>query len=96
MALSPSLAGRAVLALILLVGFYVLAFAVAATLLLIPYAEVRYANRIHPKLALLCVAGAGIILWSIVPRRDRFEPPGPRLEPADHPPERSLARLRRP
>jgi Zn-dependent protease with chaperone function len=31
------------------------------------------------------IAIAGGLLWSLVPRRDRFVPPGPRLEPDAHP-----------
>lgn len=85
MSSSPSLAGRATLALALMIGFYVLALAMAAGLLWLPYAEWTYAHRIHPKLALFCLAGAGAILVSIVPRVDRFEAPGPRLDPARQP-----------
>jgi Zn-dependent protease with chaperone function len=81
----PSLAARAVLAVALMIGFYVLALGVAGGLLFIPYAEIRYAHRIHAKLALVCVAGAGVILWSIFPRRDKFVPPGPRIERRKHP-----------
>lgn len=81
----PSLAGRAVLALILMAGFYLLAIAMAAGLLYIPYAEWQYAERLHIKLALICVCGAGAILWAILPRLDHFTPPGPRLEASCHP-----------
>jgi heat shock protein HtpX len=82
---SPSLAGRAVLAVVLLLGFYVLAFAMAGGLLYIPYAQWTYAGRLSPKLVFFSLLGAGIILWSILPRRDRFMPPGPLLEPKEHP-----------
>jgi heat shock protein HtpX len=82
---SPSLGLRIVLALGLMIGFYGLAIGFAGVLVWLPYAEVTYAHRIHPKLALGCLAGAAIILWSIVPRRDRFPVPGPRLIPATHP-----------
>jgi len=81
----PSLAGRAVLAVALMIGFYGLALAMAGGLLFIPYAEVAYAHRIHVKLTLACVVGAGIILWSILPRRDKFVPPGPPLDRKKHP-----------
>jgi Zn-dependent protease with chaperone function len=37
------------------------------------------------KLVLFCVAGAGLIVWSVLPRPDRFEPPGPRIYEKDHP-----------
>ena len=66
---------RALLAMALMVGFYVLAFGIAGGLLWIPYAEWVYFERIHPKVALMCVAAAGAVLWAIVPRPDRFEPP---------------------
>ena len=85
MSSSPSLVGRATLAVALMIGFYALALAMAAGLLWLPYAEWTYAHRIHPKLALFCVVGAGAILVSIVPRIDRFEAPGPRLDPAEQP-----------
>ncbi len=85
MSSSPSLAGRAALAVALMIGFYVLALAMAAGLLWLPYAEWTYAHRIHPKLALFCVIGAGAILVAIFPRIDRFEAPGPRLDPAEQP-----------
>jgi Zn-dependent protease with chaperone function len=76
---SRSLATRAAMALVLMVGFYVLAIGISVALLWIPYAEAVYVGRIHPKLALACVVGAGAVLWAIVPRPDRFEPPGPQL-----------------
>ena len=82
---SPSVGFRAVLALGLMIGFYALALGLAGALLWVPYAAFNYAHRIPAKLALGCLAGAGIILWSVMPRPDRFEPPGPRLEPGQHP-----------
>jgi heat shock protein HtpX len=54
-------------------------------LLYIPYAEWTYAGKLHFKLALFCILGAGTILWSILPRSDRFVPPGPSLAPKEHP-----------
>jgi len=82
---SGSLALRAVLAVVLLVGFYVLALALAIGLLLLPVAEVVYLNDLHPRLDLLCLVGALVILWSLRPRPDRFEPPGPLLDEARYP-----------
>ena len=82
---SSSLAGRALLAVVLMIGFYILAVAIAAGLIYLPYAEVAYAHRIHPKLAILCVVGALAILWSVLPRFDRFESPGPHLTRDQHP-----------
>jgi Zn-dependent protease with chaperone function/putative ubiquitin-RnfH superfamily antitoxin RatB of RatAB toxin-antitoxin module len=80
-----SLTLRALTAVALMVGFYLLAVGVGLGLLLLPYLEWRYLDRVHIKLALVCVAGAAMILWSLVPRFDRFEPPGPLLEPRKQP-----------
>src|SRR6185295_275618 len=79
MSARSSIAGRAALAVALMVGFYGLALAMAWGLAWLPYAEWRYAHRIQPKLAFFCLAGAFLILKSIVPRPDHFEPAGPRL-----------------
>lgn len=79
-----SLMVRAWLALLLMAGFYVLALGLAFGLLYIPYAEFVYAHRVSPKLAVACVGGALAILWSILPRWDSFQQPGPRLEPNQH------------
>jgi heat shock protein HtpX len=76
---------RALLAIALMVGFYVLALAIALSLLWIPYAEWTYAGRIHIKILAVCVGGAFAVLWALVPRLDRFEPPGPRLVEASAP-----------
>lgn len=82
---SQSLARRAFLALLLTIGFYGLAIAIIGVLLAIPYAEIRYTERIHLRLAAFCVIGAGTIAWSILPRRGTFEAPGPKLAASDHP-----------
>ena len=76
---APSILRRAVLAIALMIGFYLLAIGIAAGLLYIPYAEMKYANRLHIKLALFCVIGAVVIFWAIIPRIDKFLAPGPRL-----------------
>jgi heat shock protein HtpX len=85
MSSSASLAGRVVLAVGLMLGFYILAAAMAGALLYIPYAEWTYAGKLHLKLALFCALGAGTILWAILPLPDRFVPPGPSLNPEEHP-----------
>jgi Zn-dependent protease with chaperone function len=89
--MSLSLAGRALIALIFMIGFYALAFGIAGGLLYLPYAEWVYAGRIHFRLGLFSVITAGLILYSIVPRRDPFVAPGPLLEAAKQP--RLFARL---
>jgi Zn-dependent protease with chaperone function len=82
---SRSLRNRAMLALLLMVGFYVFSLAIAGGLLWIPYATFVYLERVDGRLALFCIIGAGTILWALVPRIDRFEPPGPRLTPGNAP-----------
>ena len=84
-AVGPSLTRRALIAVALLVGFYLLGLAIAAGLLAAPWALWEYAGRVNAKLALFCIVGAGAILWGLLPRRDRFEPPGPTLTPGDQP-----------
>ena len=80
-----SLAFRGVLAIALMLGFYGLASAVAWALFYIPYAEIVYLHRLDFRLAFFCITGAGIVVWSVIPRRDRFEAPGPELHASKHP-----------
>jgi Zn-dependent protease with chaperone function len=80
-----SLAGRALLAAALFVGFYLLALVIAGALILIPFVEYRSVGTMHVQLALLCWFGATVILVSVAPRREPFKPPGPRLDPAVEP-----------
>jgi heat shock protein HtpX len=82
---AASLAGRAVLAIVLLLGFYALGIAVAGVLLYVVYAEIWIVRRINLQFTFFAVVGAGIILWSLVPRVDRFTPPGPRLTASEQP-----------
>ena len=87
----PSVAGRAVLALVLMVGFYGLALAVAAGLTVLPIIDFHERGRLNGRLV-GCWIVAAVILWSILPRIDRFKAPGPRLTPDRHP--RLFAALR--
>lgn len=80
----PSLAARAVLALLLMIGFYVLALGLAAILLFIAYAELVYGRRID-RLGIFGLVGGLIILWGIAPRPDWFAAPGPLLTRERHP-----------
>jgi Zn-dependent protease with chaperone function len=68
----------------LLIGFYVLALGIAAGLLWTVYAQVLL-GQVFIKLALVCVVLAGVIVWSVLPRPDRFEPPGPEIFEREHP-----------
>ena len=80
-----SLRVRALVSLALLVGFYLLAIGVALFLIWVPYGSAVYINIISLKLDLFCLIFGPLILWSIIPRRDRFEPPGPRINLHEHP-----------
>jgi len=74
------LAQRAMLAIVLMAAFYLLAAAIVAGLLWIPYAEWAYLDRVHPRIALACLVSAATLTFAVFPRRDKFEPPGPRLD----------------
>ncbi len=80
-----TLAGRALVAVGLLIVFYALALGVAGGLLYVVYLMVTVAHRFNLKLVVILVVGAGAILWGILPRFDRFEAPGPRLLASQHP-----------
>jgi Zn-dependent protease with chaperone function len=82
---APGMATRALLALVLMGGFYALAVAIAGALFAIPYFEWVELRHVTPKLALACIVGGLTILWAVLPRPDRFEAPGPRLLPSEHP-----------
>ncbi|HZU96290.1 MAG TPA: M48 family metallopeptidase [Planctomycetota bacterium] len=81
MASSASLAGRALLAVVLLIIFYALAIGISLGLFAIAYLHATTSSRVYVKLVAGCVITGCVILWSIVPRPDKFEPPGPRLDP---------------
>jgi Zn-dependent protease with chaperone function len=82
---TASMARRILLAISLMIGFYVFALAIAVALLWIPYAEWTYVGRLDFRLAGLCIGAGLTILWALVPRADRFKAPGPRLEEARYP-----------
>jgi Zn-dependent protease with chaperone function len=75
-----SLASRAVMAVLLTIGFYTLAFGVVAALLGGVYAELVYADEILIKPTIMAIVAAVVILWSMLPRIDRFKAPGPQLD----------------
>lgn len=81
----PGLARRALLAVALMIGFYLLAIAMAAGLLMLPFAEWETIHRVDIRLAIFGLLGAFAIFSAVVPRIDRFPDPGPRLNPNEHP-----------
>ena len=76
---------RAMLALALMVGFYLFALLIVIALLSIPYAESMVLNRVDFRIAGACIGAALAVLWALVPRKDRFNPPGPRLDDSTSP-----------
>jgi Zn-dependent protease with chaperone function len=82
------MAAWAALAAVLIVGFYILTLALATACVYLPYLLLTAPNGAGLQVILLLLAGvamAGTILWSLIPRREKFVPPGPRLEAARHP-----------
>ena len=80
-----SLVARAAVALLLTAGFYLLALSIAAGLLIGVYLEFAYADTVLMKPTILAVVAALVIVWSILPRFDRFIAPGPQLSANEHP-----------
>ncbi|HEX6159693.1 MAG TPA: hypothetical protein VF111_05980, partial [Thermoanaerobaculia bacterium] len=71
-----SLQRRALLAVALTVGFYLLALTIAGLLMSVAYVDMRVRNLIPNRVVGFCVLGAVLILWSIVPLREEFVEPG--------------------
>ena len=84
---------RAVFAIVLMVAFYALAIAVSTALVLLgwgiltllPSVRVGKVMLLMLMAACACVAAAAIVLWSVLPRFDRFKPPGSEIKAGDHP-----------
>jgi Zn-dependent protease with chaperone function len=79
-----SLTTRAAVAILLMIGFYIFALGIAAGLFWIAYADFTYRERLD-RIEIACVIAAIVILWSILPRPDRFEAPGPRINASQQP-----------
>jgi len=77
----------AVLAILMVILSYVVLLALAFACVYLPYLALSSGHTNFQLLLLLLfgVAVAGALLWSMVPRRDKFEPPGPPLDRANHP-----------
>jgi Zn-dependent protease with chaperone function len=79
-----SLAGRAFIAVVLLLGYYALGIAVAAVLIAAPIVEIGLLDRIHFYVAILPLLGLSV-LWSMVPRRRTWVEPGIPVDAASQP-----------
>lgn len=73
------------LAVVLMIGFYLLAIAMAGGVLMLPFAEWETLHRVDVRLGIVALLGAFAIFSAVVPRIDRFPDPGPRLNPSEHP-----------
>src|SRR5262245_41772036 len=80
-----SLRRRALIAFVLLIGFYLLAIVIAVALIALPVLDYAYLHRVHPQLLIACGVAALAIFSALVPRSDHFEAPGPELREADQP-----------
>ena len=77
-----SLRARSFVAVALVVGFYALALSVAGILIYVPLVA---AERERQSPLVILWLAAGVVLWSVFPRRRRFEPPGALLSRAKEP-----------
>jgi len=83
-----SVALFALLAMVMVIASYVFVIILAAACIYLPYWILENAEHVPGQVLLLLLGGiviAGTMLWSLVPRRDRFEPPGPLLQRTSHP-----------
>ncbi len=88
---SQSLGQRALVAVLLMVGFHALAFFIVFLLLFSIVAQL-YAGQVFIKFVILALIGAIAIIIGVFPRPDRFNPPWPRLDAKTQP--RLFERLR--
>ena len=79
-----SLAGRAALAVALMVGFYLLALGLCALAGFLIYADLQ-SGRFHVKLWAFALLTIGVVVYSLWPRRLRFDDPGVELARKDQP-----------
>jgi heat shock protein HtpX len=75
---------RSAAALLLMIGFYVLALAVGGTFLFLAFMVMTSEKRNIQGTLFFAVMG-GMILWSIIPRRDVFPAPGPQIFESNQP-----------
>jgi Zn-dependent protease with chaperone function len=88
MAPRRSVALFALLAIAMVIASYVIVIILAVACIYLPYWIIENAEHAPGQILLLLLGGvviAGAMLWSLIPRRDRFEPPGPLLERTSHP-----------
>lgn len=82
---SPSLLWRGILAIVLMAGFYLLALGISLGLFYLSYTTLKEGDHGSVFLVAICIFSGGAILWSILPRRDKFKAPGERITEKQHP-----------
>lgn len=83
-----SMAFFAVFAIVMVIGSYVFVVLLAAACVYLPYLILFGADSFAPQSLLLFLFGiviAATMLWSLIPRRDKFSAPGMLLDRSAHP-----------
>jgi hypothetical protein len=83
-----SVALYALLSIAMVIVSYMFVIAIAAACVYWPYLIVQSVEHPQVQLAILFLGGilvAGAMLWSLVPRGEKFEPPGTPLDRDTHP-----------
>jgi heat shock protein HtpX len=83
-----SVALFALLAVAMVITSYAVILALAAACVYLPYLLLTNINSLHFQVLALFLGGiaaAGAMLWSLVPRREKFEAPGLLIERSEHP-----------
>ena len=83
-----SIAVFAMLSLLMVVFSYVFVVLLALSCVYFPYLILATTESANTQLVILFVAGvivAGALLWSLLPRREKFEAPGLLLQRTEHP-----------
>lgn len=81
----PALLFWGALTALVVICAYVIALGLAVGLVLLGIGILGSFSLSSAIVAIGALTCAAAILWSIVPRRDKFKPPGPALEPSSHP-----------
>jgi len=84
----PSMAFFAIFAMVMVVFSYVFVVLLAGACVYLPYLILFNSGSFSPQVLLLFLFGiviAATMLWSLIPRRDKFEPPGMLLDRATQP-----------
>ena len=83
-----SVALFALLAIMMVIASYIFVIFLAAACVYLPWWILQNVEHVPGQVLLLLLGGivlAGAIVWSLVPQRDRFAPPGPLLQRTSHP-----------